>query len=228
MPAQNRQAKRTRISHSLVIALWVVAITAFVGAAHAAAAAPEVDAMLPTTNASAPCISGGSSPYSGDCRTDNSTVTYYMDSAGDDALEPADRSVVTDILEDIYGPTDLSIAYDSTPSYSGSAQTDVIFREGYNQYFSPNTVGITWCNSAVGGSTHLCDQTFIMIRGMGRYTDISASHEIGHAIGLAHPNDADPWFPACEPGFHVMRQGLNCLSGPELGLMLTRNINHIY
>jgi hypothetical protein len=220
---------RTLLAGAWLLAGVMVACAIWVGAPRASAAAPEVDTLIPTGNANSPCVAAGTAGEDGDCRTDNSVVSYYMDSAGDYALETPDRAAVQAAVTNIYNPTDLTVTFDSTPTYSGSAETDIIFQEGSTNFPDANTVGVTWCNSPVVSSIHQCDQTNILIRGLGNYSETSVSHEMGHAVGLVHPSAASPSYSnPCEAGFHVMRAALSCITGPELGLMLTRNINYIY
>lgn len=204
----------------------------------AAAAAPAVDAIIPTANHDNQCLAGTSSnpaPGAAACRTDNATVYWYMAKAGDSyelagdyALEEVDREPIRWIMENIYEPTNLTITYDSTPVFSGAGETDVAIYEG-STGFAESTVGRTWCNDPQNGTAHLCDQEMIMIRGGGRITRITSSHEMGHAVGLVHPVNASPYHSdPCAANFAVMRMAEECITSAQLGSMLTANINWVY
>ncbi|MCG5435158.1 hypothetical protein [Micromonospora foliorum] len=171
----------------LVLALAPLVVGVGGGVAWAAA----TDNMYPTRSYDASCRvdpDGGDGSVS--CRTDNADVYYYMDSGGEYELEPTDRSMVSDTLASEYSPTDLAIHYDSTPVFSGSGETDIIYQEGStNMPSSAN--GATWCNAVGGDSVYDCDQQYIRIRG-GHYNKGLVCHETGHAIGLVHGSQANP------------------------------------
>ncbi|BFO21167.1 hypothetical protein SHKM778_75550 [Streptomyces sp. KM77-8] len=74
------------------------------------------DNIFPTSYYSGSCRDD---PDGGDgyvtCLTDNSTLTYYMDSGGTYELEAVDKSNVRATMNNDYEPTDLSVSYDSSP-----------------------------------------------------------------------------------------------------------------
>ncbi|WP_411082105.1 hypothetical protein [Streptomyces sp. cmx-18-6] len=149
----------------------------------AAGAAAVTDNLAPTVKYPQPCKKGAV------CQTDNKDVTYYMDSSGEFKLEAVDRTIVTNMLKSQYSPTDLVIKYDSTPTFSGSAETDVVWQEG-SKGVSDDAAGTTWCDDPVSGNR--CDQQVIRIRGNGTYDPSITCHEMGHAVGLLHGNNAYP------------------------------------
>ena len=105
--------------------------------------------------------------------------------------------MVQAVFSNWYAPTDLSISYNSTPSFSGSAETDLIFQEQDSGLTIPSSsLGITWCDNAQSSTTHGCDQTYMRLRSPDGYRIFAGSvtcHEIGHAVGLLHgPNSAFP------------------------------------
>jgi hypothetical protein len=106
-----------------VVTFTTVAVTA--GVAWAA----YTDNMYPTQHLTQACFSVSGPAQPGFCQTDNRDLTYYMDSSGSNALEAVDRAVVNDVMSRQYNPTDLSVSYDSTPVFSGSAETDVVYEE---------------------------------------------------------------------------------------------------
>lgn len=169
-----------------VMAVASLAIATTSGVAWAA----YVDNMYPTQYAHAGCFSESPNAQQVSCRTDNSYVTYYMDSGGEFELETPDRTDVKDTMRLDYRPTDLDVVYDSSPSFSGSAETDIIYQEGSAGI--PSSIdGMTWCNGAAS-HVDLCDQQYVRIRGNGTYTRGLACHETGHAIGLVHGQQASP------------------------------------
>ncbi len=96
-------------------------------------------------------------------------------------LEQPDKLTVNQVIDLEYRPTDLAFHYDSSPVFSGSGETDIIYQEGSNGV--PSSVdGITWCN-ATGGDVVDCDQQYIRIRGNGNYVYHLTCHETGHAVG---------------------------------------------
>ncbi|MDA1361700.1 hypothetical protein O1R50_18880 [Glycomyces luteolus] len=163
----------------------LVVLTASAGIAWAA----YTDNMYPTQYANGGCISEEPNARQATCRTDNATLTYYMDSGGDFELETPDKDDVRATMSNDYNPTDLSVSYDSTPSFSGSAETDIIYQEGSADI--PSSVdGMTWCNNA--SNLDECDQQFVRIRGAGYYSRGLACHETGHAVGLVHGSVSSP------------------------------------
>lgn len=158
------------------------------------------------------------------CLTDNEIVYYYMDSNGEYELESPDRSAVTGALRNEYSPTQLVIHYDSSPKFSGSGETDIIYQEGSTNLDS-GTVGVTWCNDAAGTYSYECDQQYIRIRGNGAYDLSVACHESGHAVGLTHGRDAYPSLDNEDP-----RLGCMIATGYEenLGSNNVANINSVY
>jgi hypothetical protein len=142
--------------------------------------------LVPTGRFDTHCHEG--SPGNGQtCQTDNVGVTFYMDSNGEFELESPDRADVNAGIDQNYRPTDLTFTYDSTPSFSGDAETDIVYQEGT---LPDGYDGYTWCNDAIGFYTsYKCDQHYIRIRGAGVYTEGIVCHETGHAVGLVHGED---------------------------------------
>jgi hypothetical protein len=145
------------------------------------------DGLRPTANYDPGNCSTGGPGFGEVCQTDNATVSFYMDSDDPYALETPDRNAVNDAIADVYQPTALNVSYDSTPAFSGSAETDWVFQEG-----DPGSGfnGYTWCDD--GLFSDACDQHYIRIRGNGFYTSPLVCHEAGHATGLVHGEYASP------------------------------------
>lgn len=196
-----------------------------------ASATPDTDSLLPTATFGSQCEAAADPDsgyiYSGACRTDNASVTYYMDSSGTYELEAPDRSIVQQVMANQVTPTDLSVSYDSSPTFSGSGETDIIYQEG-STGMPADVLGMTWCNDPENGTTSLCDQFYIRIRGNGVIDLVTAGHETGHAVGLGHPQWAYPVHSACEYGFWVMRAAYSCITGGSFGPLNVENINWVY
>lgn len=192
---------------AILISILIVSLPTVAHAHHG------VDNMVPTRNYIGSCGTG--SPSSGFCQTDNATLTVYRESS----LSSTGRTNIAAALNDEYAPTDLSVSFVSTPSYSGSAETDIIYQQGT---VSGTADGIAWCNDAV--SSTKCDQHY------NRFDSASPSkalacHETGHAVGLTHGADA---YPALSQGDN----SLGCMTTPvetsDLGTHNTSMINATY
>ncbi|MFG6198202.1 hypothetical protein [Nonomuraea sp. JJY05] len=196
----------------------LVPLMVAVGVAWAAA----TDNMFPTAQTTISCMTGMSANYP--CQTDNRDVTFYMDSGGEYELEQVDKNTVNNVIDSEYRPTDLAFHYDSSPVFSGGAETDIIYQEGSNGIPS-SADGTTWCNAS-GGDGVDCDQQYIRIRGNGHYTNTLTCHETGHAVGLQHGDVSSPRLSKTD-------SRLGCLQTPvppgaTLGANNRDNINATY
>lgn len=170
-----------------MVTVVLVAITVTSGEAWAA----YCDNLYPTGNTQGGCHNESGPNGSVTCRTDNGDVYFYMDSHDTFKLETVDRNKVFETWSKDYRPTVLTGTYDSTPTFSGGGETDIIYQEG-SSGVPDSADGVTWCNDAVDRDSVRCDQQFIRIRGNGRYTRGLTCHETGHAIGLVHGSVASP------------------------------------
>lgn len=203
--------------------LSVVTGVGLLGLATGAAFAETVWNSVPNANYAPSCYdttAGNGSP----CRTDNATVYYYADSAGENKLEAADKATVIEVLTGEYGPTHLTLIYDDTPVFSGAGETDIIYQEG-SAGISSDADGVYWCN-ARGNVAFLCDQGYVRIRGGGHYNPGLICHETGHAVGLTHGNNADPWVGQQDSRLACMKKSVG--SGTPLGPNNKTNINFWY
>ncbi len=146
-----------------------------------------------------------------------------MDSNGEFELESEDRSVVTNMLSSRYEPTDLNVSYDSSPVFSGSGETDVIYQEGIVQ---SGFDGVAWCDDSSPAPVYDCDQQYVRIRGNGVYNTGLACHETGHAVGLVHGANSNPTTSQTDADLGCMRTPVP--SGSALGANQVNRINQMY
>lgn len=226
LPTEARPRRRARTATTA--ALWGAALASILGVSWsigtaAFAAAPANDAIMPTANYATTCGAGISA--NSVCQTDNAGVSYYMDSSGEYELESVDRSITSTAAEKWDSATALTVTYDSSPSFSGSAETDVIVQEGAFGY-PDNYHGITWCNDPI--SSTRCDQHYIRMRGNNAINAFVAMHEFGHAWGLLHPGSWAPARADCDGNAYVMVRWEDCGIAATIGPTLVNNVNWIY
>lgn len=199
------------------LALLGASLAAGIGIANA-------DNLVPTGNGAITCPQGYPPPH-GTCRTDNAKVYWHM-ASGTQALEPADRTALTNMLTAQFGPTDLTLVYDSTPVFSGSGETDWIYQEG--PIAEEGVIGRTWCNDKV--STWVCDQHYIKLEGSGQYFQNPkvTCHETGHAVGLTHGNAAHPVLAMNAASLGCLRAPLSAITSNALGSANVSQINAVY
>ncbi|CUR54913.1 exported hypothetical protein [metagenome] len=179
----------------MILRGMVPVFVALASVAVGAGAATAIDIISYTGNPDNICAqqpSTGTVSNPGVCRTDNSSWTYYMDSSGEFMLEPEDRAVTTNGMEAWDNATVVTASLDSSPTFSGNAETDVIFQEGKIPGFPDWVDGATWCEDRVNGTDYQCDQHYVRIRGAGVYSKWLVAHESGHSLGLVHGTEAQP------------------------------------
>lgn len=204
-----------------VAALMLTMTVTFALSDSPAMAATITDNLVPTGTFSSYCQEG-SPGNANPCQTDNAHVYFYMDSHGDYKLESEDDDVVRCAMNEYGNDTQLTTTYDGTPVFSGSGETDTIYQEGS---VPGSDTGYTWCNDdSLGG--YRCDQQYVRIEGGGNYTRGVTCHESGHAVGLAHGNQA---YPTTQND----NDGRGCLRKPTytnqlLGANSIGNINNVY
>ncbi len=118
------------------------------------------------------------------CQTDNSDLSIYSESS----VGAAQKTTINNMLAAQFAPTDLVVSYPTTPVYTGSYETDIIFQVGTS--VPSGSDGITWCDDAV--TTTKCDQHYVQFRSNSVINAGLACHEAGHAIGLTHGAEASP------------------------------------
>lgn len=114
-----------------------------------------------------------------------------MDSSGEFELEAEDRTAASAGIKAWSSSTVINDSYDSTPTFSGAAETDVVFQEGYTTGF-PCCDGVTWCVDIIDGTSWECDSFYVRIRGAGVHNKWLVAHESGHTLGLTHGRNAKP------------------------------------
>jgi len=175
-----------KIWKALTVALAAVVLVVGFGV-PAASAAYDPDSLIPTGGYNNPCANTTStSTNQQPCQTDNGGISVYMQASVTTHMEGRIR----DSLDNNYDPiAELSIAYVSTPAYSGSAETDII----YQQAALPGSfIGLYWCNDAVDSATYKCDQGYVRFTTNVQYERWGlVCHETGHALGLMH--GAESW-----------------------------------
>lgn len=218
MPARSSSARRKT---ARVVAIGGVALTVGIGATVAWAAI-VTDNMFPTRYAQGICRDD---PEGGDgritCRTDNATLTYYMDSKNPGKLEADDKADVRKSMKYDFNPTDLKVKEHKSPVLKGSAETDIIYQESSSK-LPRNADGVTWCNDAA--SSTKCDQQYVRIR--PQYTRGMACHETGHAVGLLHGDQAYPKKSKKDKALGCMKTPVG--SNQNLGSNNKGNINRTY
>lgn len=164
--------------------------------------------------------------YDGCCRVDGGVTTYYLDSKGDNKLERDDRKAVRKALKP-YRRLGVDFAYDSTPTFSGPAETDLIFQEG--PIAKDGVVGRASCNDYSDKNSAECDQFYILIEGGGNYGDQRVTrHEIGHALGLVHGDEASPKVDVCAHEMGIMKKNRTCTYDDHLGALVRKTIKRKY
>lgn len=188
---------------ALMITLSCIIMTFSATMAHAV----YTDNIVPTVRFGG-CNEGTAvqSNTGGPCLTDNASVGYWMESpidrtTGNDSTAEQQINVT---MADYNRNTDLTTFYDSTPTFSGVGETDVIYRNKVQDFRDSNTVGYYWCDSTSG---RRCDQRYINLRYITNtpaQMRALACHESGHAFGLLHPDDSSPAKSKTDTKFECM------------------------
>lgn len=203
----------------------VIAVAAGIGFAIPQAFAAVTDNIVPIGDFDAheACRKGspGDQAKPRVCQTDNKDVSMYRQGS----LSSAQKSRVADVIGAQYQPTDLVLKWDSTPAYSGGAETDFIYQIGTVQEAGDDIVGRAWCDDPIE-NTIKCDQTYIRIEN-GNVTKKRICHETGHAVGLLHGENAVPRLSNTD-------SRLGCMETPSdggtesIGSNNHDNINSVY
>jgi len=166
----------TRWARNVSVAgvLAVVATAAWVSVAGGS----HFDNMYRTANLNHNCSNGGLF-----CQTDNATLTVFLQG------NLSSGANIRWTLDGSWNTTDLNVTYHSSPSYSGTSETDIIYQ--YNPSRVPSGAdGVAWCDG-VGSNFTECDQHYVAFRSSNPSRGL-ACHETGHAVGLTHGANASP------------------------------------
>lgn len=152
------------------------------------------------------------------CHTDNTAMTYFSESS----LNATAKGNITTVLNDKYHPTDLNVSVESPPSYTGGAETDVIYQVNasavpwYAQAYA-------WCDDPIDSVK--CDQHYVAFKSNDiAINNAIACHETGHTVGLTHGAQAYPTMSETD-------SNLGCMGTPApytLPVHQTSQINAIY
>lgn len=212
-----RAGWRSSARRPVWLVISVVAASAVATGGAAAAGDPgistHIDSMFKTDNTSGNCQDGGTSPNGRNCQTDNSGLTWGVQSP---LLGTTGHSNIANQMNTEFAPTDLTVAYHVNPVYTGGSETDIIYQQGGVS----GADAVTWCDDAV--STVKCDQHYVRFRStvFGRGL---ACHETGHAVGLTHGNEADPVQANNYQFFYCMRlPAANEGLGPSAGVIVSQ------
>lgn len=132
-----------RIIRAVLCGPMMLILFLSLGVLTGAAAASASDNMVPVYLYGG-CIDdtpGANGPV---CQTDNATLTVYYQSS----VASGDKSNVAYALTHEYQPTDLSVTTAGSPSYSGGAETDIIYQE--SQYSTARPPGKTGSSGRPG------------------------------------------------------------------------------
>lgn len=172
----------------------------------------------------ADCSSGGGTPDPGDqvCMQDNAAVYFYIQGS----ISSTGRYRIASWLYDRDSSLDLSFTFDDPPTYTGGAETDIIYQQGT---LPAGVLGQTLCNAIV--NTLRCDQTYVRYSAATPGYDVIC-HESAHAFGLKHGDKG-----ANAQGELDIRDNdadfLRCLRTPATGDTLlgdhnVQEVNHFY
>lgn len=177
-----RAAQTRLIAICLAVVPTILAGLA-IGTAALATVSDGVDNLYPTNNATWVC-QGSSNASTLFCMTDNSTLTFGVGSS----LTSTQKNVVRNMIMVQYDPTNLTVSEQTAISYTGTAETDIVYQVGT---LPSGTNGITWCDDAV--TSVRCDQHYVvMVSSRVTTTASTPCHETGHAVGLTHGAQAFP------------------------------------
>lgn len=218
----------TRRSRRLLQALWATALASVAGAVVATAspvwAAPAYDIIVPTTKDGAtyydPLCTASSI-----CRTDNSTVYYYIDSQGAFKVNADGLGPIVDAMNAWGDNTDVNVVYDADPTFSGAGETDAVWRQFV---YSDDTLGVTTCMDRVDGTRNQCDSHYLEISPYGGWNQKVTRHEMGHALGLVHGAQAAPVQGQCAARMDIMRASHSCMDNGTLGPVPKNNVDWVY
>ncbi len=106
--------------------------------------------------------------------------------------------------------------------YTGSAETDIIYRQGTLQ---GGLIGLTICDDAI--SSTQCDQEYVTFSMSTPFLTLIC-HESGHAVGLVHGDNASPAMGNQDSSLQCLRKSIDSTMPAALGLLNVGQINGTY
>lgn len=128
-------------------------------------------------------------------------------------------------LSGSYNGTHLNVSHASSPVYSGSAETDIIYISSPGGFVTGDD-GYTWCDNVAAANSFKCDQQYVNFR----YTSTTrplACHETGHAVGLLHGANSNPTSNNQASALQCMKKTVSSADW-HLGSNNTTSINNMY
>lgn len=203
----------------------VLCVALVLGVATGAVAAVFTANYVGNARYSPRCSEGSDAGTGPVCRTDNGTVSVWLQSSA--SGDAAARRSILDALNLSFDRTaSLSVVYPSKPSYNTSADTDIIYQGGSIAAGS-GFDGYTWCADPQATNYYGCDQQFVKVRTTSGVDRQLACHETGHAVGLLHGDNADPYKDPTSPQLECMKNPRDS-SRYGLGETNTYWINYMY
>lgn len=189
------------------------------------------DTIYRTWNAQWNCFDQGDGlPGDFYCRTDNATFGVYANSS-------VETAGYLNVLETVsrFNATNLTAQYDSSPVFTGSGETDVIYRNNRGGMVEGD-LGVAWCDDAE--TDRLCDQHYVSFWFPNPDLDV-VMRETGHAVGLTHGAQAARGYDHCagpictnmtnnDTDLYCMRTPRTSPPSENLGPLNTHNINEVY
>ena len=128
------------------------------------ASAAYIDNRVGNPNYNPPCFDGTQANPRYVCRTDSDDVYWWAENEIDRTTSPNDTGAETSInatMTESYDTTDLAVRYDTNPSFSGSNETDIVYRSEAGGFVTSDD-GYTWCDD--GTTANVCDQQYVNFR----------------------------------------------------------------
>ena len=192
----------SRLARRIIICLCF-GLGALMSVDTVAMATNDPDNIVPTGSIG-PCQQGSAleSGYHQPCQTDNASMSWWLEASvegSNPTTSPNDTAAereINNVMNGSFQNTILHTFYDSTPVFSGSGQTDVIYRSNPDDFNSSrNYAGYMWCQDEYTGNAgnyYDCDQAYVNLLNRNTVTRALACHETGHTVGLTHGSNASP------------------------------------
>jgi hypothetical protein len=125
--------------------------------------------------------SNGGDHHQGSTRAPDLTVWR------ESSISSTGKSNIAWVLNNRFAPTDLNVEFVASHSYSGGAETDIIYQSRSDT--PGGAAGWAGCDDAV--SSTKCDQHYVTWL-TSTPSQGQACHETGHSVGLVHGSDNSP------------------------------------